>query len=403
MTDDENAQKRGVVGLVYAIGGFNMDLALIRKIAKLRNALPLRFDSIHACYDVSQLLPLVSLGMMIMGARSRMRFRSHYGSQEECQDQLKPFGIPTLSAVPALLLRGDGTSTRGEFNLEHHCQFLKMHRELEAARKKAEEDSATQTKKRAAHTKSSSDAPGAVSSLSFAGISMGNTSRDGPRDHPISLEAAPPPPLAAGAPDTTSTTTSASSWYGAAMGLNFEHFNFMSRASRPTLPNPWCIGSGGPPQQFGLPQQQQAPAAFGSIAVSRGSSSFTPNTQNLYRTAAAAAAGGSVLSVDPQMKDVLFGRGKPIQDRPGNVRFREILELHRQQYDQGEKSGKTVIAADIVRIVKGEGGRFLKQNDHGLPGWVEVDDASARMKVSHAFRTRRSVLIAAKARKMSDR
>jgi hypothetical protein len=368
ISDDEDAQKRGVVGLIYAMGLFKMDLPLIRKVAKLRNAFPVRFDSIHLCYDIPQLLPLVSLGMIIMGARSRMRFRSHYGSHEECQHQLTPFGIPTLSEIPVM----SSCARDKEFDLEHHHKFIKKHRELEAvARLKVETEHSRKEeqaqRRRRVQTESS------ISDRKYLDAAGSSSFGITPSPHD-------PTPLVESVPAGADSTSS--SFYGA-MSLNFEHF----KVTRPSFqPTPWWIGSA---PEHGLPQ---APAF---LTINRGSS-FTPSEQHFVY-------GGPV---DPQMNDVLFGRGKPIQERPGNVRFREILELHRPQYDKGEKFEKTAITTNIVRIVKGEGGRFLKQNDNGR-GWLEVDDASARMKVSHAFRTRRSILTAAAvhatAKKMSDR
>ena len=356
ITDDEDAQKRGVVGLWYIMGQFDLDLAFIRKLAKLRNALPVRFDSIHACHDNPKLLPVFSLGMIIMGARSRMRFRIHYGSHEECRCQLTPFGIPTLSAIPVM----SGSARGGEFNLEPHLQFLKKHRDLEAVRLKAEKEYLRKMKEVSTQRRKREQTESSYSTRNFldgAGV-LSFGSMMSPCD-PTPMAESVPVPAPAGVESTSS------SFHGGV------HFNFMSRP--PTLPTPWWIDRA---LDHDLPQ---APAF---VVVNRGSS-FTPSYQLVD--------GGPV---DPQMNDVLFGRGKPIQERAGNVRFRDILELHRQLYDQGEKYEKTAIATDIVRIVKGEGGRFLKQNDNGR-GWVEVDDASARVKVSHAFRTRRSILTAA--------
>jgi hypothetical protein len=90
---------------------------------------------------------------------------------------------------------------------------------------------------------------------------------------------------------------------------------------------------------------------------------------------------------DPWPNDILLGRGKPIQERPGNVRFREILDKHIEKYDKGERGAKSTVTAYIVHLVKEEGGRFLKELEDG--GWAEVDEATARAKVDHAFRTRR--------------
>lgn len=47
------------------------------------------------------------------------------------------------------------------------------------------------------------------------------------------------------------------------------------------------------------------------------------------------------------------------------------------------------VYTEIVRIIK-ESGRFLKQEPTS-GNWEEVDDESARYKVSSSFRTRRSV------------
>jgi hypothetical protein len=97
---------------------------------------------------------------------------------------------------------------------------------------------------------------------------------------------------------------------------------------------------------------------------------------------------------DPLPNDVLLGRGKPIQERPGNVRFRDMLDNHMDKYErQGKMGGKNKVSAYIVQMVKEEGGRFLKKLKDG--GWVEVDEATARAKVSHAFRGRRGVFQAA--------
>jgi hypothetical protein len=96
---------------------------------------------------------------------------------------------------------------------------------------------------------------------------------------------------------------------------------------------------------------------------------------------------------DPSPNDGVLGRGKHVQGRPGNVRFREILDKHINKYEQGKKGTKSKVPAYIVHIVQVEGARFLMELEHGE--WVEVDEATAREKVSHAFRGRRGVFQAA--------
>jgi hypothetical protein len=88
----------------------------------------------------------------------------------------------------------------------------------------------------------------------------------------------------------------------------------------------------------------------------------------------------------PGNHDILLGRGGLSQGHPGNVRFRYLIDEHQMLYDEALKRDKTALAAQIVGLVHSWNGRFLK--DDG-PGWVEVDDAVARTKVSTCFRTTR--------------
>jgi hypothetical protein len=85
----------------------------------------------------------------------------------------------------------------------------------------------------------------------------------------------------------------------------------------------------------------------------------------------------------------LLGRGKPIQYRPANVRFRKMLDSHIEKFGNGRNGGNVFSPTYIVHLVKEDGGRFLKELEDG--GWVEVDEATAQAKVSQAFRSRRQV------------
>jgi hypothetical protein len=88
----------------------------------------------------------------------------------------------------------------------------------------------------------------------------------------------------------------------------------------------------------------------------------------------------------PGCVDVLFGRGKPIQEHPGNLRYHYILDMYQESYECAKKFQKMEISETVVQSVQKYHGRFLKQDG---AGWVMVDDITARDKVSHAFRTRR--------------
>jgi len=84
--------------------------------------------------------------------------------------------------------------------------------------------------------------------------------------------------------------------------------------------------------------------------------------------------------------DVLFGRGKFVQEHSGNQIFRQMIEEYRGRYDTAMKVEKTHIAKEIVQTIYDSGGRFLKQSDDS---WIAVSVHVARDKVSHSFRNRR--------------
>lgn len=88
----------------------------------------------------------------------------------------------------------------------------------------------------------------------------------------------------------------------------------------------------------------------------------------------------------PGPNDVLLGRGKLIQEHTGNLRFRHIVENHREMYETARRLEKTLLASKIVEILQQTGGRFVKRDG---TGWAEVDDETARYKVSHSFRNKR--------------
>jgi hypothetical protein len=92
--------------------------------------------------------------------------------------------------------------------------------------------------------------------------------------------------------------------------------------------------------------------------------------------------------VKPRAQDVLFGRGRPTQCHPGNVRFRLLLELHADEYEcAASKFDKTLLAARLVHTVTSADARFLKPVDGDR--WVQVDEMTAHEKVAQNFRTRR--------------
>jgi hypothetical protein len=86
--------------------------------------------------------------------------------------------------------------------------------------------------------------------------------------------------------------------------------------------------------------------------------------------------------------DVLFGRGKSVTHHPGNVQFRQLIDYYIEKYEIANTLAKTCIAEIVLQMVKENSGRFLRKKDNA-GDWEEVDDDTARNKVSYAFRNRR--------------
>lgn len=104
---DESVQKSGVVIVYYAIGQefFSRDHAT--KCLELSSALPVRIEAAHACYDDPALEPFFDIVSQTMTSECLVRFRSHFGTDVECQSFLMPFGIPIDKTT--FPLRSDGT------------------------------------------------------------------------------------------------------------------------------------------------------------------------------------------------------------------------------------------------------------------------------------------------------
>jgi hypothetical protein len=96
---------------------------------------------------------------------------------------------------------------------------------------------------------------------------------------------------------------------------------------------------------------------------------------------------GRIMVAVATQKDVLFGRGKPYQVHPGNIRLAELIEERQVEYNRSDRINKTRISWEIVTIItQQEGGRFLKKED-ATDSWEQVRYAVAREKVAHGFRT----------------
>mmetsp|Transcript_21245 Transcript_21245/g.30410 ORF Transcript_21245/g.30410 Transcript_21245/m.30410 type:complete len:383 (+) Transcript_21245:68-1216(+) len=99
---------------------------------------------------------------------------------------------------------------------------------------------------------------------------------------------------------------------------------------------------------------------------------------------AAPVADNNEIQVSHQ--DVLFGRGGQTNRHIGNLRYRDIIALHRADYVRASKVEKPNVARRIVKAIRtGKNpGRFLRKGDDGK--WQEVSDKEASWKASQALR-----------------
>jgi hypothetical protein len=96
---------------------------------------------------------------------------------------------------------------------------------------------------------------------------------------------------------------------------------------------------------------------------------------------------GKARIVQPADVDILLGRGKPFQNHPGNQRMLVLVDKYRDRYQRAERKEKHDIVEEVMGIISGSGGRFLRRVDYENY-WVEVGHSIAYRKVGHAFRSK---------------
>lgn len=82
--------------------------------------------------------------------------------------------------------------------------------------------------------------------------------------------------------------------------------------------------------------------------------------------------------------DVYLGRGRDIQNYPGNVRFREFLAAYHSDYDSVPRHERGKIAKSLMDVLKTRGVRFFQRND--TKQWAECDSAIVEKKVGQLLR-----------------
>ncbi|KAG7372095.1 hypothetical protein IV203_018238 [Nitzschia inconspicua] len=86
-------------------------------------------------------------------------------------------------------------------------------------------------------------------------------------------------------------------------------------------------------------------------------------------------------------RDVLLGRGVPIQRHPGNKRMHRIVDLYRERYRTASRSDKTLLVRTTIQDIRKGGTRFLKRVDGKASDiWMDASEDIVYEKVSHALR-----------------
>jgi len=86
----------------------------------------------------------------------------------------------------------------------------------------------------------------------------------------------------------------------------------------------------------------------------------------------------------PSQNDVLTGKGKPIQQHPGNVYLRNLVEYFMEDF----KDDKLKTSERVCTMIKENAGRFLNQSDDGW--WWDVTETGGVDKVMTTFLTLRT-------------
>ena len=87
--------------------------------------------------------------------------------------------------------------------------------------------------------------------------------------------------------------------------------------------------------------------------------------------------------------DIIFGRGKSMQDYPGNKRMRTIINKYRKQYHEIQRSEKRDLIESVYKEIIQEGARFLTKSPND-ENFVVVDIEVAIQKVGNTLRCRKS-------------
>ena len=378
---------------------------LVWRGLKLRQALPVRTISLHVCTAGSHrsqksiFRPILSLWQRMTKSYLRARVRRHHGDDVECRAQLQAFGIPMV-CFPV--------NNDGEMNFRYHQEWIRRRRAMEVVDEGI------------ALVNSSTVAPAGTSATKT------DTSMIEEYHHGLSLEG-----------DTNNRIHEPPILPIASKTAGREGRDLMNQA--PVFPmavqpiiNPTSFMMetmqqhqvGPSPSATNTPRavsvSTAAPTSYLLSSkleetISLSSPASTPPAVSTRKKSPTRTYSPNDIITQPTSNDILFGRGKPMRNHPGNVRFRNLLEAHLDKYNRAPKFEKGMIAKRLVQTLTETGSRFLKPKPGSAtpitnesiknislpsaivrtpsslpaPEWVMVDEKTAETKVSQYFRSRR--------------
>ena len=79
--DDEDSQKKGIVGVLYnfSLMGERLDYGRILQSVRLRNCLPIRFVAMHYCFNHPSFVDFINCERSAFDEHTRARCRAHQG------------------------------------------------------------------------------------------------------------------------------------------------------------------------------------------------------------------------------------------------------------------------------------------------------------------------------------
>lgn len=113
----DEVQLRGAVAIRYGVGSLKdakNGEGYLEHI-RLRKSLPIRYEGVHVASDDPRQVLLASVALTAMGSKLRARYRIHHGSHVECLYRLATYGISS-NVLPL-------TATY-EANLDYHLNWL---------------------------------------------------------------------------------------------------------------------------------------------------------------------------------------------------------------------------------------------------------------------------------------